>query len=113
MNHPGIELMVDTFLDHIRYLKIIHHVTGRIRVKATWNGAMQLADLPDGEIDRVIAALPGVIDYRLNKKALSLIINYDPGVLPFTLWEEVGSLAERPQHRDRVRQQLLAIINQL
>lgn len=105
------EQLVDSFLDHIRYLKIAHHVNGRIRVKANLNGAKKLANVEEGEIEKVIAMIPGIEKYRVNKKALSVIINYDPEVLSFSLWNEVGTLGEYPMNRDNVRDQLLDILN--
>ena len=111
MEEFTIEELVDTFLDHARYLRIKHHVPGRIRVKATWNGAKKLSNSDGIEIDEIITLIPGIRDYRANPKALSVIINYDPEVLPFELWEEIGRLGEFPLHRDKIQHQLLEILN--
>jgi len=110
MNEYSDEEIVDSFLDHIRHLAIAHHVSGRIRVKADWNGAKQLARLKEEEIDSLIARIPGILDYRVNKKALSIVINYDPETLAFSLWEAIGALGEYPLHRDEVRAKLLVIL---
>ena len=111
MSTFSTEEIVDTFLDYVRYLKIKHHVPGRIRVKATWNGAKKLAGGSDVDIEKIIAMIPGIHDYRVNLKALSVIINYEPEVLPFQLWEEIGRLGEFPVNRDNIREQLLGILN--
>lgn len=105
------EEMVEIFLDHIIYLHIVHHVPGRIRVKANWNGARKLAGVKSSELEAVIAAIPGIVEYRINKKALSVIINYDPEIIPFSLWEAAGRLNHDPRGREAVRGQLLAIVN--
>ncbi len=110
MNQYTHEEVVDVFLDHIRYLAIVHHVTGRIRVKAGWDAVKTLAKTGTSEIERVIGMIPGIHDYRVNKKALSVVIEYDPAVLPFSLWEDVGRLKDYPLHRDEVRERLLAIL---
>ncbi len=104
------EEIVDSFLDHIRYLAIAHHVNGRLRVKASWSGAKQLAKLNEEEIESLIARIPGILDYRVNKKALSIVINYDPEILAFSLWEEIGALGEYPLNREEVRAKLLTIL---
>lgn len=99
-------------IDHVRYLKVKHHVSGRIRVKASWSGASKLAGVvEEGELESIIARIPGIVEYRVNKKALSVVIEYDPDVLPFSLWEEVGTLGEYPVNREIVRTQLLDIMN--
>jgi hypothetical protein len=103
--------IVDTFLDHVRYLRIKHHVPGRIRVKATWNGAKKLVNSADADIEKILARIPGVSDYRVNPRALSVIISYDPNILPFQLWEEIGQLGEYPANRSKVREELLALVD--
>ncbi len=104
------EEAVDAFLDNIRYLNIAHHVVGRIRVKANWNGARKLANEDPDTLEEIIGRVPGVVDYRVNKKALSVIINYDPEIIPFQLWEDVGSLGENPLNRQSVKSRLLDIL---
>lgn len=110
MTEYSNEEIVDSFLDHVRHLKVAHHVNGRIRVKASWNGAKKLADVEEGEIEKVIANIPGIEEYRVNKKALSVIITYDPEVLPYGLWQEIGTLGVYPLNRNRVREQLLTVL---
>jgi hypothetical protein len=116
MKTDSNENIVDTFLDHVRYLKIVHHVPGRIRVKASWDGARQLVKM-DSRMDQqglseIISRIPGITEYRVNEKALSVIISYDTGILPFDLWEEVGSLGQYPMNREAVRGKLLSIVNE-
>ncbi len=106
------EEIVDTFLDHIRYLKIAHHVPGRIRVKASLNAAKKLAEVDMDELERVIRMVPGIAGYRVNTKALSVIIDYSADMLPFHLWEDVGTLAENPLNRERIKQQLLVLLTE-
>jgi hypothetical protein len=105
------EQLVDGLLDHMLYLKIAHHVEGRIRVKASWSGAKKLSTVNDGELAQIIAEIPGIEEYRINKKALSVVIHYDAEVLPFALWEEVAALGEYPLLRERVKTRLLAVMN--
>lgn len=104
------EQLVDGLLDHMLYLSIAHHVSGRIRVKASWNGAQKLGAVNEDELMNIIAAIPGIVEYRVNKKALSLIIQYDIDILPPSLWEEVASVGQYPGRRGQVRERLLALL---
>ncbi|MBL0712388.1 MAG: hypothetical protein JJV98_01695 [Desulfosarcina sp.] len=106
------EKIVDTFLDHIRYFKIVHHVPGRIRVKAGWDGVRHLVGMDNKKIEDVIDRIPGITSYRINKKALTVIATYDSAILSFTLWEEVGSLGQYPMKREEVREKLLTLLDQ-
>ncbi len=106
-----MENIVDDFLDHVRYLRVKHHVPGRIRVKADLNGVKKLVNVGSTVIEETISAMPGIYNYRINKKALSVIIDYNPEILPFELWEDIGKLGEYPLYRERIRQQLLDILN--
>ncbi len=104
------EQLIDGLLDHMLYLSIAHHVAGRIRVKANWNGAQKLGTINEGQLTGIVASIPGILDYRVNKKALSLVIHYDADVLPPPLWEELASVGQYPGKRDQVRRQLLTLL---
>lgn len=105
------EQLVDGLLDHVLYLKIVHHVRGRIRVKACWNGAQKLGAVNDQELTGIIADIPGILEYRVNRKALSVIIHYDADLLPPSLWEETAEVGQYPGKRGQVREQLLALLD--
>ncbi len=111
MNDLNMENIVDDFLDHVRYLRVKHHVPGRIRVKASLNGAKKLISVGGTVIEETISAIPGIEDYRINKKALSVVIDYNPEILPFELWEDIGKLGEQPLYREQIKNQLLDILN--
>lgn len=84
------------FLDLRRFLSIAHHVPGRIRVKLS---VMALAHLPDVDpapfVD-LTRRIRGVGMTRVNVPALSVVIEYDPVVIPAPLWERLllGDRAE-------------------
>ncbi|PIE72435.1 MAG: hypothetical protein CSA20_07775 [Deltaproteobacteria bacterium] len=104
------EDIVDEFLDHIRYFRVAHHVRGRIRVKALWRSLKDLRHVDKEQLQEVVAKIPGILDYRINLKALSAVIEYDPGILPPSLWDDVASLENYPLKRDEVRSQLLTLL---
>nr|WP_320012569.1 hypothetical protein [uncultured Desulfobulbus sp.] len=104
------EQIVDGLLDHMLYLHVAHHVPGRIRVKASWSGATKLGNVNEQELHTLVASIPGIQGYRINKKALSVIIEYDTDTLTPQLWEEVASVGQYPGKRETVRGQLLTLL---
>lgn len=111
MNVSDRANIVDDFLDHVRYLSVKHHVPGRIRVKANLNGIKKLINVDSTVIEEIISAIPGIENYRINKRALSVIIDYNSGILPFELWEDIGRLGEYPLYRQQIKKQLLDILD--
>ncbi|PHR27240.1 MAG: hypothetical protein COA36_09640 [Desulfotalea sp.] len=107
MNEMSNEAIVDEFLNYIRFFKIAHHVNGRIRVKAAWRSAKELQHIDRDQVERIIAQINGITDYRVNLRALSVVIEYNPSILPYSLWEELGSLEGYPLKRDEIRMKLL------
>ncbi len=104
------EEAVDIFLDYMRYFTIKHHVPGRIRVKASLLKAKELKKLDGKGAEVFIDRIPGIKGYRLNKAALSAVIEYDADVLPSALWEEVITVNSFPAKRDELRERLLALL---
>ncbi len=104
------EEAVDTFLDYIRHFSIAHHVPGRIRVKASWFKVNNLKDIDGNGLQELIDRIPGIKQYRLNKKALSAVIEYDESLIPYTLWEDVVKVDNFPAQRDEVRRKLLTLL---
>lgn len=110
MTELSNEAIVDEFLSHIRYFNIVHHVRGRIRVKATWSSAKELQHVDRAQLEEIISRIPGINTYRVNLKALSVVIEYDPAVIPYALWEDVASLENYPLKREETRTELLELL---
>ncbi len=104
------EEAVDIFLDYMRYFSIAHHVPGRIRVKASLLKAKELKKLDPTGFEGFIDRIPGIKGYRVNKAALSAVIEYDTAALPFALWEEVVTINSWPAKHDEVKEKLLALL---
>ncbi len=102
--------IVDEFLNHIRYFKVAHHVTGRIRIKASLRSARELQHVNKEQLEEIIDRVPGVTSYRVNIKALSLVIEYDPEIVSFSLWEDAASIESYPLKREEVREKLLELL---
>lgn len=76
--------MIDEALTILKYLHIVHHIRGRIRLKADpailYDPFFKKAAgaVTEEQINRIGTSLPGVIDTRVNLRARSMIIRYDP-----------------------------------
>lgn len=69
-----------------RYLLIAHHVKGRLRLRLHPEGLN--AALPESVrlLQDWLKAQAGIMSLRLNKAALSIVIDYDPVQIPPTDW---------------------------
>ncbi len=105
--------LADMFLDQLGHVSLAHHVKGRARLKVNWTGISALLAkglLPDSEnLRRILGQAPGIRSWRVNPKALSVVIEYDEAIWPYRLWEELAGLAAKPQTRPALRRELLAI----
>lgn len=75
-------------------LRMVHHVRGRLRVRLL-PGAMVF--LPAREIqaaEQWLARIPGVVDFRLNPGAASLVIQYDASRIQPQWWERLLRASE-------------------
>ena len=100
---------VEAINDVIRiapFAEIAHHLPGRIRlsIKLSGIGLIQKMDL-----QAVLRHMPGVLAYRVNAFARSIVIDYDKARLPFDLWEQLVQIGDKPELEGRVRERLLTV----
>ena len=84
------------FLDLRRFLTIAHHVPGRIRVKLSLQALAFLPDVDPAPFVDLAKRIRGVGVTRVNVPALSVVIEYDPVVIPVPVWERL-LLADRAE----------------
>ncbi|MGH2340745.1 hypothetical protein ACRC7T_04610 [Segnochrobactraceae bacterium EtOH-i3] len=84
------------FMDLRRFLSIAHHVPGRIRVKLSITALACLPDVDPAPFVDLTRRIRGVGMTRVNVPALSVVIEYDPVVIPAPLWERL-LLADRAE----------------
>ncbi|NQS72725.1 MAG: hypothetical protein HQQ73_11335 [Desulfobulbaceae bacterium] len=106
--------LLDLFLDQLRYIRLVHHVQGRVRLKASWNGAGKWlaagGTIPDAEeIKQLAYQIPGIKGCRVNLKALSIVIEYDESIWPYRLWHNLTRADQDPAVRETLRKELLTI----
>lgn len=104
------EELLDEFLAHVKYFKIAHHVMGRIRVKALLSKVKKLSGIDKMDFEGIITRIPGIKDYRVNMKAFTVVIEYDPKILPYDLWQDVGELHKHPLRAESLKERLLGIL---
>ncbi|TCJ15518.1 hypothetical protein EZJ19_06715 [Parasulfuritortus cantonensis] len=86
-----------------RHLTIVHHLPGRIRLRfgsALWGRA---AGVDRSSLQRLLDALEGIQDVRLNAAVASIVIRYDPEKIDPRDWETLvsGDTASAGELMDR------------
>lgn len=113
MEGSGKGELVDMFLDRLRCLSLAHHVRGRVRIKVSWTQLSRLMSsdsLPSAsDIEAFLSRMPGIRGCRINRKALSMVIEYDESIWPYRLWEDLAALDSNPGSRGALREELLAL----
>ncbi|ADD68898.1 conserved hypothetical protein [Denitrovibrio acetiphilus DSM 12809] len=71
--------MTEDLLNLKKYISVVHHVDGRIRLKV--NPAI-MKDPLSKKLGEISGSLPGVLDKRINMMAKSVVLRYDPSVVP-------------------------------
>lgn len=70
--------MLNELLSLKKYVQIVHHVEGRIRLKV--NPAI-MKDPISKKLEEISGKIPGVLDKRVNMMAKSVVLRYDPAVV--------------------------------
>lgn len=93
MDRPGSGVMklpdVPVLMKLRRYLTVAHHVPGRIRLKLDPNALFQAPSGFAAAFRNWLAAHDGILDVRVNKAALSIVVEYDPVRLPQADWDRL------------------------
>ena len=103
----GIELLIMV----AQLVEPVKHRNGRIKLK------VPLANLPKFistlgavDVERLVALVPGLKDYRVNPLLRSATIEYDPSVLSRDLWEDFCRIKSDGGRAEKVRNRLISII---
>ncbi len=78
----SMEKYVDTFLKLRGWASIGHHIPGRVRLKYKLGIVAHLAKFNKGNIEQLIQEQPAFRNYKLNTATGSLVIEYDPKLVP-------------------------------
>lgn len=75
------------FLTLRRHLRIAHHIPGRIRLRIDGRALKGLGRVDPARFDRVLSAVDGIKDVRVNAAAGSVVIAYVPTRIEPSWWE--------------------------
>jgi drug/metabolite transporter superfamily protein YnfA len=75
------------FLSLRKHIRIAHHIPGRIRLRIGAEAVTAAQGVDDDLFDRVLAAIGGIDDVRVNAMAGSAVISYQPEKIRPDWWE--------------------------
>ncbi|WP_405229143.1 HMA2 domain-containing protein [Lentisalinibacter sediminis] len=75
------------FLNLRKHIRIAHHIPGRIRLRIGAEAVTAAQGVDDDLLDRVLAAIGGIEDVRVNAMAGSSVISYQPEKIRPEWWE--------------------------
>jgi hypothetical protein len=100
---------VEAVLEHRGEVSIIHHVPGRIRVRVSRALAARARGNVDPQrLDRVIRAIGGVEDVRVNPAVGSVTIRYDKSTIEPDWWNTL--LTGDREDAKRLTEKLVATV---
>lgn len=82
------------FLPLRGFLKIVHHVPGRMRLRLDKRALVSSPAVPVGELQQALEELPGVRSLRISRATLSAILEYDRLLLPADKLEQLIQASE-------------------
>lgn len=88
-------LDIDRLLVWRRYLSIVHHVPGRIRLQLRNGTHAAVRGLDVSSIEAAMQQVPGIHRLRLNPSAACAVLEYDARLIAPSVWQELleGSAA--------------------
>lgn len=72
-----------------KYLTIVHHIPGRIRIKISKQGILEFSKLPNSNFSLQATDFKGITNFRISKASLSCIINYDKKIIEPKDWQNL------------------------
>lgn len=88
------------FFDLRRFVSIAHHVPGRIRLKLDMKALAHLPKVDPAPFVALVGRVKGVTGTRVNTAALSVVVEYDPKLIPPPTWAQL--LSEAPDAAERI-----------
>lgn len=111
---PMDQGVLDTFIRFLlnltHHTEIVDHVPGRITLSFSLSGLGLLLEEGAG-LTGMIDAIPGLKGYNLSMLWRSVVIDYDPKLLPDDLWSDLQELKKEPALEASVVKRLETIFN--
>ncbi len=89
-----MEIYIKEVVKLRKWVKIKHHIPGRIRLKYKYGLLASLANFSNDEINEGLEQLPFVKDYHWNQATGSLLLEYDANVVAPQLLDAIFSQSE-------------------
>jgi len=82
------------------------HHSGKIELKFRLSAVSALAGR---NWEDLIESIPGILSSRLQLFSRRVVLDYDPGILPDDLWQDIVRLKEEPELAPHIRKRLRAL----
>jgi hypothetical protein len=82
------------------------HHSGKIELKFRLSAMNALAGRNWADL---IESIPGILSSRLQLFSRRIVIDYDPGILPDDLWQDIVRLKAEPELAPHIRKRLQAL----
>ncbi len=84
-----------------KYLKIVHHSKGRLRVRVSLAIKKEAHRLDEDFLKNFPKEIKGIKDVKVNKLIGSITINYDPDIFEPQVWEDLigGNISDELMER--------------
>jgi hypothetical protein len=112
MPKPEVVQAVDRLIEVAGYTEIAEHAPGRLRLRIKPKGVLLALNLNVAELAKLRLSIRGILGARADLGARTLVIDYDPKLLPKELWELLVRAKASPKLEALVRQQLLARLSE-
>lgn len=81
------EAFREEFLKLRGHLKIVHHVSGRVRLRIAAGLFKDIGSVDKIKLNRIMEAIDGIKQIRINKAAATIVIYYASDVLKPAWWD--------------------------
>lgn len=102
MEEPRPNLL-ENLLRIAPHTEVVHHIPGRIRLRVLLSGLNVVKGI---DLEGMIGVLPGIKGVRINAIVGSVVIQYDSEKLPYSFWEQLRQVREKPQLVEQLREHL-------
>ena len=76
------------------YTKITSHIPGRVCLKYSLMGLISAREI---DFDELVRRIPGLLNAQVKVFSRTLVIDYDPKLLPGDLWEDLNRIKAKPE----------------
>jgi hypothetical protein len=91
------------------YTVITRHTTGKVLLKYSMWGLTAARDI---DFDALVHHIPGLLDARVKLLSRSIVIDYDPKLIPGDIWEDLDRIKKKPELAAGVAERLQGLLAQ-